>query len=137
MKEFHLDEGFPGRVFYTSLALAVVMVLGSTSLQSFPLTLSLVLGSAMSLILSGILWWTILRFSSTNRKEAKRFFLWVSLLKYLSLVGVLYLIFRYLQVVPVAFLVGIGLVPTVILLKLVGMVLVSYLKNSVRVGPKI
>ncbi len=136
MKEFYPDEGFPGRVFYTSLVLAVLMVLGSTSLQSFPLTLSLALGSGTSLVLSSVLWWTILRMSSRDKEGAKRFFLWASLLKYLSLVGVLYLVFHYLQVVPIAFLAGIGLVPMVIVLKLAGMVLVSYLKDSVSVGPK-
>ncbi|MEE9583963.1 MAG: ATP synthase subunit I [Candidatus Brocadiales bacterium] len=136
MKEFYLDEGFPGRVFYTSLVLAVLTVLGSTSLQSFPLTLSLALGSGTSLVLSRVLWWTILRMSSRDKEGAKRFFLCASLLKYLFLIGVLYLVFRYLQVVPIAFLAGIGLVPMVIVLKLAGMVLVSYLKESVSVGPK-
>ncbi len=136
MKEFHLDEGFPRRVFNTSLVLAVVMVLCSTSLQSFPLTLSLALGSGTSVVLGGILWWTILRLSSRDREGAKRFFLWVSILKYISLVGVFYLIFNYLPIVPEAFLAGIGLVPMVIVLKLAGMVLVSYLKGSVRVDHK-
>lgn len=137
MKEFNLDEGFPRRVFYTSLALAAVMVLGSTFLYSFPLTLSLALGSGTSLALSGILWWTILRLASRDKQAAQRFFLLVSVLKYIFLVGILYFIFHYLQIIPAAFLAAIGLVPMVIVMKLSEMVLISYLKKSARVGPKI
>lgn len=125
-----LDEGFPKRVFNTSLLLMAMIALCSTSFQSFEISYSVLIGGAISLVLCRLQWWTVRQFFQRGNQSGKQFFALVNLLKYFVLCIIFYIMFRYLQVHAIAFLAGLSLVPAVISLKTLGMVLVNYLNSS-------
>ncbi|HHT9153939.1 MAG TPA: ATP synthase subunit I [Candidatus Hypogeohydataceae bacterium YC40] len=127
-----LDEGFPYRVYYTSLFIIAIMALGSASFQSFEVPSSLLAGSALSLGLCKLQWWTVRRFFLKGHHGRQKFFLRVTLLKYFLLCVFFYITFCYLQLHVIAFLVGISLVPAVVTFKMAGIVLVNYLNSPVE-----
>ena len=129
-KTLILEEGFPRRVFYTSLFLMAVMTTASTSFQSLKISLSLLAGCAISMGLCKLQWWTVKRsFQKGQQSSRTRSFVWITLLKYSSLCLLFYIGFCYLEVHVTAFLVGIGLVPAVVSLKMAGVGLVNHLNS--------
>lgn len=127
-----LDEGFPNRVYHTSLFLMAIMALVSPSFQSFAVCSGLLAGSAISLGLCKLQWRTVRWFFSEGRQDRGRFFLRVTLLKYVLLCVLFYIAFNYLQMNVIAFIVGISLVPAVITAKMTGILLVNYLNSPLE-----
>ena len=125
-----LDEGFPKRVFNTSLFFMAMIALCSTSFRSFELSYSVLIGCAISLGLCRLQWWTVQQFFQRGKQSGKQYFALVTLLKYFVLCIIFYIMFRYLQVHVIAFLVGLSLVPMVISSKMLGIVFVNYLDSS-------
>jgi len=125
-----LDEGFPKRVFNTSLLLMAIIALCSTSFQSFEISYSVLIGCAISLGLCKLQWWAVQQFFQRGTPSGKQFFALINLLKYFVLCVIFYIMFSYLQVHVIAFLVGISLVPAVISLKMLGMMFMNYLNSS-------
>jgi len=125
-----LDEGFPKRVFNTSLLLMAIIALCSTSFQSFEISYSVLIGCAISLGLCKLQWWAVQQFFQRGTQSGKQFFALINLLKYFVLCVIFYIMFSYLQVHVIAFLVGISLVPAVISLKMLGMMFMNYLNSS-------
>lgn len=124
-----LDSGFVERVFHTSLFLGVILVLSLLSLGSFNLTLSVGMGVGIGLVFYRVLWWTVtLFFPGRGRNRGQLFFLF-SFLKYVALAVLLYIIFRHLEVHPLAFVLGISVVQLVILFKFMSMLLVNFLNR--------
>lgn len=128
--ELVLDEGFPKRVFNTSLLLMAIIALCSTSFQSFKISYSVLIGCAISLGLCKLQWWTVQQFFQRGNQSGKQYFALINLLKYFVLCVIFYIMFSYLQVHVIAFLAGLSLVPAVISLKTLGMVFVNYLNSS-------
>ncbi|MFN3467652.1 MAG: ATP synthase subunit I [Candidatus Brocadiales bacterium] len=130
-KTLILKEDFPQRVFYTSLFLTAIIAIASSSFQSPEISLSLLAGCAISLGLCKLQWWTVKRFFQKGRQASgTRPFVWITLLKYSAVCLLFYIIFCHLQVHVTAFLVGIGLVPAVVSLKMAGIVLVNHLNGT-------
>lgn len=125
-----LDEGFPKRVFNTSLLLMAIIALCSTSFRSFEISYSVLIGCAISLGLCKLQWWAVQQFFQRGNQSGKQYFALLNLLKYFVLCVIFYIMFRYLQVHVIAFLVGISLVPMVISSKMLGIVFVNYLNSS-------
>ncbi|HLA37553.1 MAG TPA: ATP synthase subunit I [Candidatus Brocadiales bacterium] len=125
-----LDEGFPKRVFNTSLLLMAMIALCSTSFRSFEISYSVLIGCAISLGLCKLQWWAVQQFFQRGKQSGKQFFAFINLLKYFVLCVIFYIMFSYLQVHVIAFLVGISLVPAVISLKMLGMLFMNYLNSS-------
>ncbi|HHT9154290.1 MAG TPA: ATP synthase subunit I [Candidatus Tripitaka sp. YC43] len=125
-----LDEGFPKRVFNTSLLLVAMIALCSTSFRSFEISYSVLIGCAISLGLCKLQWWAVQQFFQRGKQSGKQYFALINLLKYFVLCIIFYIMFRYLQVHVIAFLVGISLVPAVISLKMLGMMFMNYLNSS-------
>lgn len=128
--ELVLDEGFPKRVFNTSLFFMAIIALCSTSFQSFEISYSVLIGCAISLVLCRLQWWAVQQFFQRGNQSGKQYFALLTLLKYFVLCIIFYIMFRYLQVDVIAFLVGLSLVPAVISLKMLGMAFVNYLNSS-------
>lgn len=128
--ELVLDEGFPKRVFNTSLFFMAIIALCSTSFRSFEISYSVLIGCAISLGLCRLQWWTVQQFFQRGTQSGKQYFALINLLKYFVLCVIFYIMFRYLQVHVIAFLAGLSLVPAVISLKTLGMVFVNYLNSS-------
>ncbi|MEK7241463.1 MAG: ATP synthase subunit I [Planctomycetota bacterium] len=128
--ELVLDEGFPKRVFNTSLFFMAMIALCSASFQSFEISYSVLIGCAISLGLCKLQWWTVQQFFQRGNQSGKQYFALINLLKYFVLCVIFYIMFSYLQVHVIAFLVGLSLVPMVISSKMLGIVFVNYLNSS-------
>lgn len=128
-----LDSGFVDRVFNTSLFLGVILSLGSLSFGYFHLALSLGLGVAISLVFCRALWWTIIFLFPAGGRDKRQFFFLFSFLKYTTLAVFLYIIFRHLEVHPLAFLLGISVVQLVIFFTFMSMLLVNFLNKWIKV----
>lgn len=127
------EEGFPQRVFYTSLFLMAIVALVSPSFTSFEVCSSLLAGSAISLGLCNLQWRTVQWFLSGGGQDRRRFFQRVTLLKYFLLCVLFYIALVYLRMNVVAFTIGISLVPLVITAKMAGIMLVNYLNSPTGV----
>jgi len=126
------DEGFPDRVFKTSLYLSIIAIACSLSYMSFMLTFSVAIGSFLSLVLCRVMWWTIQHGLQYKRTEIKKFFLKVSILKYFVVGGILFLVCVFLEINATAMAVGFGIVLAVMIMKIGGKLLVNFMNRSIK-----
>lgn len=131
-KRLSIDEGFPRRIFNTSLILSIIIILLSIGRASYRVTIGLAIGMGISLVLFVVLWSTVDRFLLMGKKKGGFIFFIIGLSKYFILGGVLFFIFRYSQANPLSLLIGISLVHIVIILKVAGIGMVNYVNRTVR-----
>jgi len=129
-----VDDGFIQRVHKTSLWLSLFIIILSLSYRDSAITLGLILGVSISLTFFKLLCWTVNRFFSSKLQMRKRAFfaIKITLLKFPLLGVLLYYVLRYININPLALIVGIGIVQAVMVLKVVGILFVNYTNPLAR-----
>src|SRR4030067_2314540 len=128
------DEGFPDRVFKTTVLLSLVMIAGSLSYSSFALTASIAIGCFISIALFKTTWWTIQYAVRHKKDKIKSFFLQISFLKYFIIGAMLLSACLFLEVDVAAMSLGLSVVVAVIVMKVVGRLFANYLNRAVQVS---
>lgn len=128
------DEGFPDRVFKTTVLLSLIMIAGSLSYASFALTASIAIGCFISIALFKTTWWTILYSVRHKKDKIKSFFLQISFLKYFIIGAILLSACLFLEINVAAMSLGLSVVVAVIVLKVGGRLFANYLNRSVKVS---
>ena len=128
------DEGFPDRVFKTTVLLSLVMIAGSLSYSSFALTASIAIGCFISIALFKTTWWTIQYAVRHKKDKMKSFFLQISFLKYFIIGAMLLSACLFLEINVVAMSLGLSVVVAVIVMKVVGRLFANYLNRAVKVS---
>ena len=129
-----VDTAFPTRVFRMSLLIAAFGLVFSTGLRSFSFSLGLGVGMLVSLVSL----WTLTGLSRIflNAKEEgakKTTFIGLTLfIKYPLLVLLLYYSLRHWNASPWGVALGVGLVPGVMVLKIVGILWVNRMNAANR-----
>jgi hypothetical protein len=136
MNILKIDENFPQRVINTSLILASLILLISISNWQLDVTIGLALGMGISIIFFMILLSTVKSLVIIENDRRILFFAIVTLLKFIVLSIVLFLLFKYLTINYLAFLIGIGLAQSIIFLKLIGIVLVNKMNKIDKIESK-
>jgi len=126
------DDGFPDRVFKTSVLLSLIMIAGSLSYTSFALTTSIAIGCFISIALFKTTCWTIQYAVRRKREKMKSFFLQVSFLKYFIVGAMLLSACLFLEVDVAAMSLGLSVVVAVIVMKVGGRLFANYLNKSVK-----
>ncbi|MDN3513439.1 MAG: hypothetical protein NG747_03455 [Candidatus Brocadia sp.] len=127
------DEGFPGRVFRTSVLLSLILIAGSLSYMSYILTISLAIGCFTSITLFKTTLWAIQYAVRHKREKIKGFFLKISFLKYFIIGTMLLSACLFLEINVVAMSLGLSIVVTVIIMKVGSRLFVNYLNKSIKV----
>jgi len=128
------DEGFPDRVFKTTVLLSLIMIAGSLSYTSFALTASIAIGCFISIALFKTTCWTIRYAVQHKREKIKIFFLQISFLKYFVIGAMLLSACLFLEINPAAMSLGLSVVVAVIVMKVGGRLLANYLNRAVKVS---
>ncbi len=129
-----VDDGFIQRVHKTSLLLSLFIIILSLSYRDSAITLGLLLGVSISLTFFELLRWTVNKFfiSKLHWKKSAFFAIKITLLKFPLLGVILYYVLKYININPLALIVGIGIVQAVMVLKVVGILFVNYMNSLAR-----
>ena len=130
MNILKIDEGLPLRVLNTSLIVAAIVLLISISNWPFEVTLGLAVGMGISIIFFMLLCGSVKSLVIIEKNSRMPIFVVVTILKFIVLSAVLFLIFKYLSISYLALLIGIGLAQSIIFLKLTGMGIVNYMNRT-------
>ncbi len=130
-----LDEGFPRRVFKTSIILSAIFLVYSLFFYSMPVTLGLVIGEAISICSLKILLSTISKFFlvdniAKKKGSIKKIVTFISTVKFMFFGAILFFVFKYLTVNVLALFVGVSIVQIVIFFKILGLLFVNHLNKS-------
>ena len=128
------DEGFPDRVFKTTVLLSLIMIAGSLSYSSFALTASIAIGCFISIALFKTTWWTIQYAVRQKREKIKGFFLKISFLKYFVIGAMLLSACLFLEINVAAMALGLSIVVAVIVMKVGSRLFVNYMNRAVKVS---
>ena len=145
------DKNFPKQVFYTTLFVSALVLLGSLRYQSFELTISLFIGCLVSFGSAYVLWRWINytfkefdpessdlkheRLTKTNQIIKSCVFAFMGIGKIFVLGLFFFLIFKFVSINVLALFIGISIVQIVMFFMIVSMMLVNTL-NKTRAGYK-
>ncbi|MEK6728883.1 MAG: hypothetical protein AABY74_11335 [Planctomycetota bacterium] len=128
------DDGFPDRVFKTTVLLSLIMIASSLSYMSFTLTASIAIGCFISIALFKTTCWTIRYAVQHKREKIKSFFLQISFLKYFIIGAMLLSACLFLEINAAAMSLGLSVVVAVIVMKVGGRLFANYLNRAVKVS---
>ncbi|MFV1950574.1 MAG: hypothetical protein ACC630_01255, partial [Nitrospinota bacterium] len=81
-KRLSIDEGFPRRIFNTSLILSAIIILLSMGSASYQVIMGLAMGMGISLVFFWLLWSTVDRFLLMGKKRGGFLFFIIGLSKH-------------------------------------------------------
>ncbi len=127
------DEGFPDRVLKTSFILSLIIIVCSLSYMSLMLTMSITIGSFISIFLYKTTWWTIQHAVQYRRSKMNIFFLKINIIKYFVAGAILLAACLFFEVNISAMTIGLGIVVAVITMKAGSKLLVNFLNKTVKI----